>query len=101
MARKAAALALPALIAAGLLLSQVAPATPRACPDADNPARALSLPRFERSVFCLINKRREEHGVQTLSPNPILHRAAAGCSGSMMMGRFFSHYGDFQGHPDS
>jgi uncharacterized protein YkwD len=101
MARKAATLALPALIAAGLLLSNVAPATTRSCPDADTPARSLSLPRFERSVFCLINKRRAEHGVQTLRPNRVLHRAAAGYNGSMFVGRFFSHYGDYAGHPDS
>jgi uncharacterized protein YkwD len=103
MARKALALALPALIAAGLLVSTgVAPASSGGpCPDVNTPARKLSPTRMERSVFCLINKRRAQHGVRTLTPNRLLHQAAVGYTDSMMVGRFFSHYGDFQGHPDS
>jgi uncharacterized protein YkwD len=59
------------------------------------------MPGMERSVFCLINKRRAQHGVRTLTSNRLLHQAAVGYTDSMMVGRFFSHYGDFQGHADS
>jgi uncharacterized protein YkwD len=76
-----------------------APTAPaKGCPNASVPAAQLSLPQFDGSVFCLINKRRAANGRTTLRPNGALQRAAYDYAGSMEVGRFFSHYGDFAGH---
>src|SRR5262245_61265805 len=101
MARKAAALLLPALLTAGLLISNVAPATTRTCPNTDTPATAMSLKEFNDSVFCLINQRRTSNGLNQLRPNGLLSKAAIGYARSMMAGRFFSHYGDLYGHDNA
>src|SRR6266540_3289486 len=102
MARKAVALALLAFCTAtGLLARGVAPAVAGGCPNADMPATQLTLPQFDDSVFCLINLRRAEHRLHRLRPNPLLHRAAWHYTNALMRGRFFSHYGDFAGHPNA
>jgi uncharacterized protein YkwD len=102
MARKA--VGLPALvIAIGLLCGAVAPATAGAtdCPDADTVVAQLTLGQFNASVSCLINDERAAHGVQRLHPNSLLRRAAREYTGSLLRGRFFSHHGDFAGHPNA
>ena len=102
MARKAQALALPALvIAIGLLFGSAAPAAATACPDTDVSAAQLTLDQFDASMFCLINETRAANGVRTLRPNPRLRRAAVSYTNSLLRGRFFSHHGDFDGHPHS
>jgi uncharacterized protein YkwD len=104
MAWKAAALALLTLFTAiGLLAESAAPAPAGAadCPYTDTPAAQLSLDQFDASVFCLINQERADNGLQALRPNPILRRAAIGYTGSLLRGRFFSHHGDFAGHPNA
>jgi uncharacterized protein YkwD len=102
MARKASALALPALVMAiGLPLMNAAPAAATACPDTATPAAGLSLEAFDASMSCLINETRAAHGVRTLHPNPRLARAATWYTNSLLIGRFFSHHGDFAGHPNS
>ena len=102
MARKASALVLPALVMAiGLLFAPAAPAAATACPDTDAPAAGLSLEAFDASMFCLINETRAANGVQRLRPNPQLRRAAVSYTNSLLIGRFFSHHGDFAGHPQS
>jgi uncharacterized protein YkwD len=102
MARKAVALALTApLIAIGLLGTAAAPAGAASCPNMDVPAAQLTLEGFNDSMFCMVNQTRADHGLQTLSPNPLLHRAASAYTNSLLRGRFFSHHGDFAGHPHS
>jgi uncharacterized protein YkwD len=102
MARKAVALALLALCTAiGMFTRGVAPATADGCPNADSPAAQLSLRDFDASVFCLINQRRAEVGLQPLHPNQLLRHAAWGYTNALMRGRFFSHYGDFAGHQNA
>jgi uncharacterized protein YkwD len=76
----------------------VAPAAARSCPNTDIPAVAQELWQFDGSVFCLINQRRVQNGRSALRPNGLLQRAAYDYAGSMEVGRFFSHYGDFAGH---
>jgi uncharacterized protein YkwD len=100
MARKAVALALTApLIAIGLLGTAAAPAGAASCPNMDVPDTTLE--GFNDSMFCMVNQTRADHGLQTLSPNPLLHRAASAYTNSLLRGRFFSHHGDFAGHPHS
>jgi uncharacterized protein YkwD len=65
------------------------------------PSAQLSLSEFEDSIFCLVNQSRAENGLRQLRPNPLLHRAAGAYTNSLMRGRFFSHYGDFAGHPNA
>jgi uncharacterized protein YkwD len=102
MARKAVVLALLALCTAtGLLAGGVAPAAAVGCPSVDVVAAELTLPQFNDSVFCLINQRRAEQGLQRLHPNPLLHRAAWEYTNALMRGRFFSHYGDFAGRQNA
>jgi uncharacterized protein YkwD len=102
MARKAVAPALLALLTAiGLLATTATPADAAECPNMDMPAAQLTLPQFDDSTFCLINQTRAEYGVQTLVPNPLLGRAASAYTNSLLRGRFFSHHGDFAGHPHS
>jgi uncharacterized protein YkwD len=99
MARKAVALALLALCTAtGLLAKGVAPATAVGCPNVDVPAAQLTLGQFDDSVFCLVNARRAEYGRSRLKPSPLLRRAAWDYANSLLLGRFFSHHGDFKGH---
>jgi uncharacterized protein YkwD len=99
MARKAVAPALPVLfIAIGLLLSGTAPAAPTSCPDADVPAVQLTLEQFDASIFCMVNRQRASHGFRTLRPNAQLQQAAGRYSNSMLVGQFFSHYGDLAGN---
>jgi len=96
------ALGLMALCTAtGLLARGAAVAAPLRCPHADVPAAQLTLREFDASVFCLVNRRRAERGLRTLRPNPLLHQAASEYSNSLVLGRFFSHSGDFTGHPNA
>jgi len=102
MARKATAPALLTLfIAIGLLGPAAAPAGAADCPNMDTPSAALTLGAFDASMFCEINQTRIANGVQPLRPNPILRRAATEYTNSLLIGRFFSHHGDFAGHPHS
>jgi len=95
----------PALLALftaiGLLGAAAAPAGAADCPNADIPAAELSLRGFDDSMFCLINRTRAANGVRSLRPDRLLHRAAAAYTNSLLRGRFFSHHGDFAGHPHS
>ncbi len=86
-------------IAIGLLGPAAAPAGAADCPNMDTPAAELSLPDFDASMFCTINQTRIANGVQALHPNPLLRRASAAYTNSLLVGRFFSHHGDFAGHP--
>jgi uncharacterized protein YkwD len=102
MARKAVAPALLTLATAmGLLAIAAAPAGAAACPNMDTPAAELTLNQFNDSMFCMINETRAENGVQALGPNPLLRKAASAYTNSLLRGRFFSHHGDFAGHPHS
>lgn len=102
MARKAVARGLLALlIAIGLLGRTAAQAGAADCSNADVPAAQITLDQFDASMFCLINQARAANGVQALRPNPLLTRAAVAYTSSLLEGRFFSHHGDFAGHPHS
>jgi uncharacterized protein YkwD len=81
------------------LLGGAAPAKAMDCPNTDTPAAQVALEEFDASVFCLINEQRAANGRSTLRPNGALFRAAYDYAGSMEAGGFFSHYGDFFGHP--
>jgi len=76
-----------------------APASPPSCGSTATPAAAQSIEDFDASVFCLINQERIAAGRGALRPNVLLHRAALDYTASMETGGFFSHYGDFVGHP--
>ena len=89
------------LIAIGLLGRTAAQAGAADCPNADVPAAQITLDQFDASMFCLINRARAANGVQALRPNPLLTRAAVAYTSSLLEGRFFSHHGDFAGHPHS
>jgi uncharacterized protein YkwD len=100
MVRKTATPALLAVCSAvGLLAGGAAPATAIACQKTDLPAAAQALEDFDASVFCLINEQRAASGRKPLRPNGQLRRAAFDYATSMEAGGFFSHYGDFAGHP--
>jgi uncharacterized protein YkwD len=100
LARKAIALALLVLgTAIGLQGAQPAAAGATACPFADTPSAQLAVSQFDDSVFCLINEERAANGARHLRPNPLLWRGASGYTNSLLRGRFFSHHGDFAGHP--
>lgn len=102
MARKAVAPALLALLVAiGMLGTAAAPAGAAGCPNMNVPAAQLTLEGFNDSMFCMVNQARADDGLQTLRPNPLLRRAASGYTNSLLRGRFFSHHGDFAGHPHS
>jgi uncharacterized protein YkwD len=102
MARKAVAPALlTLLIASGLLGTAAAPAGAASCPNMDTPSAQLTLDQFSDSMFCMVNQTRADYGLQALRPNPILRRAASTYTKSLLRGRFFSHHGDFAGHPHS
>jgi uncharacterized protein YkwD len=102
MARKAVAPALLALLVAiGLLGTAAAPAGAASCPNMDTPAAQLTLEGFNESMFCMVNQSRADHGLQMLRPNPLLRHAASAYTNSLLQGRFFSHHGDFAGHPHS
>jgi uncharacterized protein YkwD len=102
MARKAAASArLTLLIAIGLLGTAAAPAGAASCPNMEMPAAQLTLDQFNDSMFCMVNQTRTDYSLQTLRPNPLLRRAASAYTNSLLRGRFFSHHGDFAGHPHS
>jgi uncharacterized protein YkwD len=85
--------------AIGLLGGGAAPATAMTCQNANFPAVDQGLEDFDASVFCLINQQRGAHGRAFLRPNDVLQRAARDYANSMEAGGFFSHYGDFFGHP--
>jgi uncharacterized protein YkwD len=74
-------------------------ATAMGCQNTNTPAADQALEDFDASVFCLINQERASHGRRSLRPNGALHRAAYDYATSMETGGFFSHYGDFFGHP--
>jgi uncharacterized protein YkwD len=76
-----------------------APASAAVCQDTATPAAEQELEVFDASVFCLINEQRGAYGQSTLRPNALLQTAALDYSVSMETGGFFSHYGDFVGHP--
>ena len=86
-------------IAIGLLGGEAAPASATGCQNTDVPAIDQTLDDFDASVFCLINQQRTAHGRGFLRPNAALQRAALDYATSMETGGFFSHYGDFFGHP--
>jgi uncharacterized protein YkwD len=69
------------------------------CQGTDTPAVGQTLEDFDASVFCLINQQRATHGRGVLRPNGLLKRAAYAYATSMEAGHFFSHFGDFAGHP--
>lgn len=69
------------------------------CQNTDTPAAGQALGDFDASVFCLINQQRATHGRSLLRPNGLLQRAAYDYATSMEAGHFFSHFGDFAGHP--
>ena len=89
------------LTAIGLLGTAAAPAGAASCPNMDMPSAQLTLEQFNDSMFCMVNQTRADFGLQTLRPNPILRRAASTYTKSLLRGRFFSHHGDFAGHPHS
>lgn len=94
--------ALPALcIAIGLLFCGAGPATAATCPDADVPAAQLSLPEFDASVFCLVDVERAVNGRRQLRPNGLLQLGAQDYTNALMVGRFFSHHGDFAGYDNT
>jgi uncharacterized protein YkwD len=100
MARKAGTLVLLTLGSAiGLLGGGAPPAMAMSCQNTQTPAVGQALEDFDASVFCLINEQRASRGRPTLRPNGRLRRAAGEYATSMEAGRFFSHYGDFLGHP--
>src|SRR4029077_6767587 len=101
MARKAVAPALLALLAAVGLLGTAATAGAADCPNKDMPAAQLTLEQFDDSMLCMVNQTRADYGFQTLRPNPLLRQAASAYTTSLLRGRFFSHHGDFAGHPHS
>jgi uncharacterized protein YkwD len=71
------------------------------CQNTETPALDQALGDFDASVRCLINEERVAHGRRALRPNGLLRDAAYEYASSMEAGRFFSHYGDFFGHPAS
>jgi uncharacterized protein YkwD len=85
-------------LALGSLWS-AAPAPAAVCQDPETPAAEQELEVFDASVLCLINEQRSAYGRSTLRPNALLQTAALDYSVSMETGGFFSHYGDFLGHP--
>jgi len=100
MTRQTVVSALLALCSAiGLLGGGPAAATATSCPNVNMRAVDQALEDFDASVFCLINQQRTAHGRSALRPNGLLRGAANDYTGSMEVGRFFSHYGDFAGHP--
>jgi uncharacterized protein YkwD len=100
MARKTVTSVLLTLCSAiGLLGGGAAPARAMNCQNTDTPAAAQAIEDFDASVFCLINQQRAAHGRNLLRTNGQLHRAAYDYATSMELGGFFSHYGDFSGHP--
>lgn len=100
MARKTVTPVLLAVCSAiGLLGGGAAPATAMTCQNTATPAVDQALEQFDASVFCLINQQRIAHGRAGLRPNGALRQAAFDYATSMEVGRFFSHYGDFLGHP--
>jgi uncharacterized protein YkwD len=94
---------LPVLLVAwalvGPLDANAAPAPSESCGNAAVPAAEQAVEDFDASVFCLINRERREFGRRALRPNGLLRRAALDYATSMEAGGFFSHYGDFFGHP--
>jgi uncharacterized protein YkwD len=94
---------MPALLALcsaiGLLWGGAASATAMSCQDTNTRAADQALEEFNASVFCLINQQRASHGRSLLRPNATLQRAAHDYAASMEAGGFFSHFGDYFGHP--
>ena len=85
------------LVAAGPASAALGPAV--VCRNTATPAAEQPLEDFDASVFCLINGERRSFGLGALRPNGLLQRAALDYVTSMEAGGFFSHYGDFFGHP--
>jgi uncharacterized protein YkwD len=89
-----------AVLASALgLLWGGSPASAAVCQNTAAPAADQALEDFDASVLCLINERRSAYGRSALRPNALLGAAALDYSASMEAGGFFSHYGDFFGHP--
>jgi uncharacterized protein YkwD len=102
MGKNAAGAALSmVLLAIGLLGAATPPAGAADCPSRDTPAAQMPLEAFDAAMFCMVNETRLDNGVQPLRPNRLLHRAAETYTESLIEGRFFSHHGDFSGHPHS
>src|SRR4051794_16565815 len=94
---------MPVLLAVCALLfpldASAAPPAAPSCQNAATPAAEQAIEDFDASVFCLINQERRAFGRRALRPNGLLQRAALDYASSMEAGGFFSHYGDFFGHP--
>jgi uncharacterized protein YkwD len=100
MVRKAATGVLLAFgFVIGTLGGGAPPAVAMSCQNTQTPASEQALEDFDASVFCLINEQRASSGRHPLRPNGRLRRAAFEYATSMEAGRFFSHHGDFFGHP--
>jgi uncharacterized protein YkwD len=81
--------AVSVLAAAMASLASAAPAM--ACPDADARPPQLTVDEARDSVVCLMNKRRRSNGLQKLTVNVKLQRAAQRHSNSMDAGNYFDH----------
>ncbi len=77
------------LVAGIAFLAPAAPAI--ACPDADARPPQLTADEARDSVVCLMNKRRRSNGLQKLTVNVKLQRAAQRHSNSMDAGNYFDH----------
>jgi uncharacterized protein YkwD len=67
------------------------PASAAACPDETTYAAELSEHQLEESITCLVNDRRNEHGVRPVRENARLRHAAVNHSQAMVSNSFFSH----------
>jgi uncharacterized protein YkwD len=99
MARTTVTSVLLAICSAIGVLGGVVPATAMGCENTNTRSADQALPDFDASVFCLINQERIAHHRGRLRPNGVLYGAAFDYASSMEAGGFFSHYGDFFGHP--
>jgi uncharacterized protein YkwD len=94
-ARKLASLALAALLATAVLLlagplTEAASASPCSRYGKDSP-RQLSKRQARMAVRCLVNRKRQNHGLKRLDKSPRLKRAAQWHTGYMQDHRCFAH----------
>jgi uncharacterized protein YkwD len=68
-----------------------APANARGCRGAHAPVRAGHLGRARRATLCLVNRKREHHGLHRLRANGELKRAAVAHTRDMVARRYFAH----------
>jgi uncharacterized protein YkwD len=64
-----------------------------ACPGADLPAGAESLPAMAETTLCLLNGERADRGLAPLAPNGRLAAAAKAYAADLVAGSYFSHTG--------